>query len=635
MITESMKYYVLVSLLSLFYSCHSQPPSAENRVVETFWSSYGGDPGGNRYAPHGEINPDNVAQLEKAWTYRTGEIGEGSSIRQKLTFEATPIHFNEHLYLSTAYGKVIALDPTSGGEVWTYNPGIDRTASFSELTSRGVSSWTNPELEDDDPCKQCIVYGTIHSKLIKLDANTGIPCQGFGNSGVVDLYQGVFVPEPGDFQVTSPPAIIDNLAIVGSSIGDNFQANTGDGTVRAFELATGRLVWSWDPLGNERKNFNGKVGGANAWSIISADPKRDMVFVPTGSASPDFYGGFRPGDNRYANSVVALQASTGELLWHFQTVHHDLWDYDVAAQPALVDIRKDGEIIPAVVQATKTGNLFALHRETGKPIYPIDERPVPQTDIPGETTSPTQPFSTLPNLMGQKPMTRDNIWGVTDAERTKNYDYVKDLRNDGIFTPPSLQGSVLYPGNGSGVNWGSVAFDKERQLLIANTSRYATYVQLFATEEYDNIDDDGYEISRQRGAPYGMRRQTMISEEGNLMNPPPWGTLAAVNLSTGKMEWEIELGKSEEQPHGRANAGGSIVTQGGLIFIAATFDRKFRAYNIENGSLVWEDELPRCGIATPMSYKGKNGKQFIVIAAGGHGKIGAEIGDYLVAYALP
>lgn len=637
-------FYGKIQILSLtlficVVSCKAQ--NEERRVdvqkQSTSWSAYGGDAGGNRYVNTDQINLDNVKDLKLAWTIRTGELGQESRIKEKLTFEATPIFFNGMLYLSTSYGEVFALDPTTGEKNWSFDPKIDRNASFSELTSRGVSSWSDPDLEFDAECKRCIVLGTINSKLIKLDADTGRLCSNFGNDGIVDLYEGVYVPEPGDYQVTSPPAIINNLAVVGSSIGDNFQANTGSGVVRAFDLRNGNSVWSWDPLADERKNFTGPVGAANAWSIISADPERDLVFVPTGSASPDFYGGFRPGSNLYANSLVALQASTGELVWHFQTVHHDLWDYDVAAQPALVDIRKDNEVIPAVVQATKTGNLFVLHRETGVPIYPIEERAVPKSDIPGEYTSPTQPFSSLPNLMGQKPLNETTVWGKTEIERKQNAQFLSKLKNEGIYTPPSLEGSILYPGNGSGTNWGSVSFDTQNQLLIANTCRFATHVELFEESEYDSKRSNGgdFEVSRQRGAPYGMRRQTLISESGHLMNPPPWGTLAAVNLSTGKLQWEIELGKSKEKPYGLPNGGGSMVTKGGLVFIAATFDKKFRAFDVKDGSLVWETELPRCGIATPMSFEDENGKQFVVIVAGGHGKMGLEIGDFVLAFSLP
>ncbi|WP_430907882.1 pyrroloquinoline quinone-dependent dehydrogenase [Maribacter sp. 2-571] len=618
--------------------CLFQVVTAQEHVARApaSWYAYGGDAGGNRYVRSDQINSENVMDLKPAWTFRTGELGQNSSIAEKLTFEATPIFFDNRLYLSTSYGKVFALDPTSGTELWSYDPKIDRNASFSELTSRGVSSWTDPDLHADEACKKCIVLGTIHAKLIKLDAITGKPCKNFGKKGVVDLYEGVFVAEKGDYQTTSPPAIYQDLAITGSSIGDNFNADTGNGSVRAFSLRTGKLVWSWDPLAEARSTFKGPVGAANAWSVLSVDVARDLVFVPTGSASPDFYGGYRPGDNRYANSVVALKASTGQLVWHFQTVHHDLWDYDVAAQPALVEIRKDGKIIPAVVQATKTGNLFVLHRETGEPIYPIEERTVPQSDIPGEETAPTQPFSSLPNLMGQVPLTAATVWGKTPEERQKNARFIAKFRNEGLFTPPSVQGSVLYPGNGSGTNWGSVSYDMENQLLIANTCRFATLVELFEQDEFvgKRADSKGFEVSRQRGAPYAMRRRTMIGESGTLMNPPPWGTLAAVNLSTGQLEWETALGTSEDGLSGLPNAGGSIVTAGGLVFIAATFDKKFRAFSSADGTVLWETELPRCGIATPMSYVDKNGKQFVVIAAGGHGKMGPEIGDFLMAFSL-
>ncbi len=635
---EIFFFTFIVSLFLSFSSCQNEKGITQKSQSENYsgWYAYGGDNGGNRYASLNEINLDNIDKLKIAWTYRTGELGQGSVIKEKLTFEATPIIFNGLLYLPTAYGKVIALHPTTGEEVWSYDPQISRNTNFSELTSRGVSAWIDTQLQENQACRNCILLGTINAKLIKIDAVTGKVCKEFGEDGIVDLHDGIYAPSPRDHQITSPPAIIHDVVVVGSSIGDNWQADIGSGVVRAYDLRSGEKKWVWDPLGTSRKDFTGPVGAANAWSIMSTDPERDLVYIPTGSASPDFFGGLRPGDNRYANSIVALQASSGELVWHFQTVHHDLWDYDVAAQPALVDIEKNGEIIPALVQATKTGNLFVLHRETGKPIYPIEERPVPKSDIPEEYTAPTQPFSSLPNLMGQKPMTKENIWGATKKERLQNYEVIKDARYDGIFTPPSLKGTILYPGNGSGINWGSVAFDTENQLLIANTCRYATYVELFPAQEYDNMNanSEGYEVSKQDGTPYGMRRKTLISNNLQLMNPPPWGTLAAVNLSTGQLAWEIELGKSAGQPYGLPNAGGAMVTKGGLIFIAATLDSKFRAYNVKNGSLVWETELPRCGIATPMSYEDENGKQFVIIAAGGHGKIGVETGDFVVAFAL-
>ncbi|MBX2816533.1 MAG: pyrroloquinoline quinone-dependent dehydrogenase [Saprospiraceae bacterium] len=628
------------ALMLLLWTCTSSLTSTRQHsdgIVENdaSWSAYGGSSSGIRYVPHTQINPENVAKLQVAWQIQTGENGQGSAISEKLTFEATPIHYRQRLFVSTAYGKVLALDEIDGTVLWTFDPQIDRQSSFSELTSRGVSAWTDSTKRTTDPCKFCIVYGTIDARIIKLDALTGKRCGDFANEGMISLQEGVHVPEPGDYQITSPPCVVNDVVVVGSSIGDNFMADTGSGVVRGYGLKSGRLIWSWDPLAASRHESTGPVGAANAWSIFSADPARDMVYIPTGSASPDFFGGFRKGDNEHANSIVALRASTGEMIWGFQTVHHDLWDYDVAAQPALVDLQGDEETIPAVVQATKTGNVFVLHRETGQPLFPIEEVPVPSSRVPQEKTSPTQPFSSLPNLMGlDNPATEDAIKAMQQQSRE---DHIRRARYEGVFTPPDKEGTLMYPGNGSGVNWGSVCYHPEAQLLIANTSRYITYVQVFDEPRFNEVYavSDDFEVSRQRGAPYGMRRQTLISPKGVLMNPAPWGTLAAVNLAEGKLAWEIDLGATGPQDPGLPNAGGSIVTKSGIIFIAATFDRMLRAYHMDNGQLLWETELPRCGIATPMSYQGRNEKQYLVICAGGHGKIGTETGDFVVAYALP
>jgi quinoprotein glucose dehydrogenase len=611
-------------------SCSGFRDSAESPY--SGWYAYGGDAGGTRYAALDQIDRDNVKHLTQVWTYRTGELGQASPVQEKLTFEATPILFDGSLYLSTAFGKVIALDPATGEERWTHDPGIDRTRHYFEVTSRGVSAWHDREAGEDQLCAKRIFIGTIDARLIALDAATGKLCAQFGEMGQVDLAQGTAIekdPEWQLFHVTSPPAIIHDLVIVGTSIADNWQADTGSGVVRAYHARTGELRWAWDPL-PDKEAFTGPVGAANAWSIISADPGRDLVFVPTGSPSPDFYGGFRPGDNQYANSVVALRASTGEVVWHFQTVHHDLWDYDVAAQPALVTLRRDGRPIPAVVQATKMGSLFVLHRETGEPLFPVEERAVPQTDVPGERTWPTQPFSTLPQLMPLEPLTPDDAWGLTEAEREANREILARYRSEGIFTPPSLGGTVMYPGNASGVNWGSVAFDPERQLLVTNTSRYATLVQLIPRDGYEEArrSDDTHEFGFMDPAPYAVKRRD------TLIHPPPWGTLVVVDLSSGEKRWEVPLGDIRGRTVGLANAGGPIVTSGGLVFIGATRDNRFRAFDVETGALLWSAELPLCAIATPMTYMA-DGRQFVVTAAGGHGKSRLPTGDHVIAFALP
>ena len=593
------------------------------------WPAYGGDAGGNRYSPLTQVTPANVKGLQVAWTYRTGELGENAESGKSLTFEATPIHFDGRLHLSTSYGKVIALDPASGKEIWTYDAKIDRKMDYSEVTSRGVSSWRDAKATGEAANAACatrIFLGTIDARLIALDAKTGQPCAGFGAGGMVNLKTGVHTPSTeGDYQVTSPPAILGDHVIVGSSIGDNWNIDTGSGIVRAFDARTGAQRWSWQPVPRENAK-GGQVGAANAWSMMSVDAARDLVFVPTTSPSPDFFGGMRAGTNADANSVVALRGSTGERVWAFQTVHHDLWDYDLAAQPALVTVTHGGRQIPAVAQATKMGSIFLLDRLTGAPVWPVEERPVPKTDIAGETSSPTQPFTTKPrSLMPIGPITPETVWGINDQDRAECRALAAQYRSEGIFTPPSLRGTIMWPGNGSGVNWGSVAVDQSRQLLIANTSRYATLVQMIARADFDRMRTESakkgedYEYGAHRGAPFGMRRKTFAASTGVPCTQPPWGTLTVVDLATGDIKWEVPLGKVPDEHPRRAevgdqaigvpNSGGPLVTASGLIFIGATLDSYFRAVDLESGKELWSTKLPRAGIATPMTYQATDGRQ--------------------------
>ncbi|HEY5810154.1 MAG TPA: pyrroloquinoline quinone-dependent dehydrogenase [Povalibacter sp.] len=618
------------------------------------WSWYGGDPGGNRYAGDAQIHRRNVDRLQVAWTYRTGELGAGFARADKLSFEATPILVNETLYLSTPTNIVIALDAASGRERWRYDPQIPRGLHYSEATSRGVSWWNDTRADSSAPCSQRIFMGTLDARLLAVDAATGKPCTDFGSSGAVDLTQGVRVTERGDYLVTSPPTIYRDLVITGSAIGDNRAVELERGVVRAFDARTGALRWSWDPipagptatvLGWAERSAQ-RTGAANAWSTLSVDVGRGLLFVPTGSASPDFFGGERAGDNRYANSLVALRADSGQLIWHQQLVHHDLWDYDLAAQPLLIDIEREGKSIAAVVQATKTGMLFVFDRETGQPVFDIIERRVPQTDVKSEATAPTQPFPATPALVSHAAITAQDAWGLTFYDRGKCRDLIESYRSEGIFTPPSLRGSILSPGYAGGVNWGSLAFDNERQLIVAAVNHLPMVVTLIPRDQLERAKQAGdwphSEFARQEGTAYALRREPLMSPLGLPCTPPPWGTLAAVDLKRNAIRWQTVLGSTRDKTPwfvpaatlGMPNMGGPIATAGGLIFIAAATDNYLRAIDIDTGSELWKGRLPAGGQATPMSYT-LNGRQYVVVAAGGHGGLDTTRGDYVVAFALP
>lgn len=639
---------VLAALVAC--ACHGGPATAPSPVAVGDWVSYGRDALGSRYSPLAQIDTLSVKQLAVAWTYHTGETPIQTGKHR--SFEVTPIVVEGTMYIITPLARIIALDAETGRERWTYDAGLDRKLGFGDHASRGVSTWLDGTRAAGAPCRRRIIAATVDARLLALDARTGRPCDDFGTRGVVDLRIGLrnaprFTEE---YEETSAPAIIGDRIVVGSAVADNDRAEAASGEVRAYDVRTGARLWTWDPVPQDSSDpgfatWRGPrahhTGAANAWSVIAADPSRDLVFVPTGSASVDYYGGTRVGANRYANSIVALRASTGAVAWSFQTVHHDLWDYDNASPPALVTVEYGGRRRDAVLQATKTGQLFVLDRDTGEPIVPVAEMPVPRSTIPGEEAWPTQPQSAIGALSPQH-LAVDSAFGFTDAQRAGCRARIAALRNEGPFTPPSLEGSLLLPSNVGGAHWGGVAFDPAVQIAVVPVNTLAGVIKLIPRASFDTIHREthgriGAEFTRMAGTPYGMYRELLFSDDGVPCTPPPFGLLVGVDLRTGTIAWRTALGGPmgpSGSTLGTANLGGAITTAGGLTFIGATLDPVFRAFETRTGRELWHATLPAGAKATPMSFAGRDGRQFVVVAAGGDGGLFGN-GDAIVAYSLP
>jgi quinoprotein glucose dehydrogenase len=642
---------VLLGSLALLPAAQAQTRTTSD------WGYYGGDGFGRRFSSLDQINRGNVAQLAPVWTYRTGELGAGFARAGKLTFEATPVLAYGALYLETATNIVIALDPQSGKERWRFDPHIDRGRHYTEASARGVSLWEDRNPQAAPECRRRVFTGTLDARLLALDADSGRPCTQFGGIGSIDLASGVRVREAGAYLVTSPPAIYGNLVIVGSAIGDNRAVSVERGVVRAFDARSGELRWSFDPIPDSAGHAAAAewdaqqaraTGAANAWGLMTIDEEHGLVLIPTGSASPDYYGGLRLGSNRFANSLLVLDAATGRLVWHAQLVHHDLWDYDLAAQPVLGDLELTGAPVPAVIQATKTGMLYVFERTHGRALVPINEQPVPASHVPGEQAARTQPFSALPALLPLGPVRAQDAWGITFWDRAQCRARIAALRNEGPFTPPDLNGTLLVPGYLGGVNWGGIVFDEQRQRVIAAVNRLPLVVTLLSEQQYEEQSHSARfphaEFGRQSGAPYGMRREPLLSPWGLPCTAPPWGTLASIDLRRNRIVWQVPLGSTAGltpwfvpvRDFGTPNMGGPIATAGDLVFIGAALDSYLRAFDIETGRELWKYRLPAGGQATPMTYRaGPEQRQYLVISAGGHGVLGTPRGDYVMAFALP
>ena len=626
------------------------------------WPVTEGAPGGGRFSPLADIRRENVASLRVAWRYRHGDFFEGAfplRVNRGSAFESTPIVVDGRLFFTTPRNRVIALDPEDGRELWTFDPKLDRRAAYANMwINRGVAYWRDASAEG--PCSARVLLATLDARLVALDAASGAPCADFGRAGAVDLLDGIApVYDRFEYNVTSPATVVGDLVVVGSSIADTLRPDAPPGDVRAFDVRSGALRWTFHTIpragepGHETWETGTRLSGAaNVWSTITADPERGLVFLPVSTPSPDFYGGDRPGANLYSDALVALDARSGERRWHFQTVHHDLWDYDLAAPPTLVALRRDGREVAAVAQATKSGFVFVLDRDTGTPLFPVEERAAPASDVPGERAWPTQPVPTAPPPLVPQRLTEADLYAPTPEHREACRALLAALRNDGLFTPPSERGSIVYPFTGGGANWSGASWDPQRQRLFVPVQNAAHVIRLERVA--DRATGGGAAVRPLRGVSlrnlwwlltgrgtgeryrlHPTRGRTLFAHDGVPCNAPPWGRLVAVDLARGSIAWSVSTSTGPDDP-GSGGYGPALVTASGLVFHGGTQRPVLRVHDAESGARLATFELPAGLHAGPITYKLRpGGRQFLVVAAGGHVGIGSPLGDHVVAYTLP
>jgi quinoprotein glucose dehydrogenase len=639
----------------------SSVSSASSIVVD--WPVTEGAPGGGRFSPLTEITRENVTQLRVAWTYRHGDFWEGTfpvRVNRGSAFESTPIVVDDRLVFTTPRNRVIVLDPETGRELWNFDPELEEGRAYPNMwINRGVAYWRD-EAAASGACVRRVFLATLDARLIALDAATGRPCSDFGAAGEVDLRVGIApLYDDWEYNVTSPGTVVGDLIVVGSSIADTLRPDSPPGDVRAFDVRTGALRWTFHTLphpgepGYETWETGIALSGAaNVWSTITADLERGLVFLPVSTPSPDFYGGDRVGVNLYSDSVVALEAATGQVRWYFQTVHHDLWDYDLAAPPVLVTFERDGKPVDAVAQATKHGFLFVLDRDTGTPLFPVEERPAPPSDLPGERTWPTQPVPLAPPPLVSQRIDADALYAPTPEHLEACRERLAELRNDGLFTPPSLRGSIVHPFTGGGANWSGASWDPGRQLLFVPVQNLAHVIQLEKVAEHAR--GGGAKVKplhgiglrtlwwlltgRGTGEAYRLHPlsgRTLFQHDGVPCNPPPWGRLVAVDLAHGTIAWSASTSVAADDPGG-ASYGPALATASGLVFHAGTQRPVLRVHDSETGERIASFDLPAGLHAGPISYRLRpGGKQFLLIAPGGHIGLGSQLGDYVIAYTLP
>ncbi len=625
------------------------------------WPTYAGAEGGTRYSPLNQINRSNVEDLEIAWVYNTGHLERAPQLRPMVGFQVTPILLPEEagrpLVLCDPLNRIMALDPASGEERWLFDPEIDLRPFAGRFNCRGVTYWRDPGAAEADACAHRLILATNDRRLAAVDARNGEPCEGFGEGGFVDVTPIILELQPANqlltMQLNSPVAVVNGVIVVGGTADKFRDASSMNGAVRAFSARTGEHLWTFDTLirepADDPESSAWHVGGANAWINFSWDSEHDLVFIPTASPAPNFYGGKRPGDNLYANSVIVLRAATGELVWHYQVLHHDLWDWDLPTNPILAEITRDGEKVPVAVQLTKQGMVFTFHRYTGEPFFEIEERPVPTDGLPEDDVSPTQPFPVKPPPLVKHGIGPEDAWGLTPYDRNECRELIESMRYGPIYTPPTTEFTLMMPNVGGGMNWGGGAFDPNSNILVTPVGQSPYRLRLIPNEEIDpvagRLPTAGLPIGPPgyiEGTDYGLEQGPLFSPFMMPCTAPPWAKLVAVDMAAGEILWEQPLGLVDKLAPvpiplrwGTPYAGGPIATGGGVVFIGATADERFRAYDTETGELLWEFEGPTSANATPMTYMA-GGKQYVVVATGGHNWVYPyKKGDSVVAYSLP
>ncbi|MDG5498430.1 glucose/quinate/shikimate family membrane-bound PQQ-dependent dehydrogenase [Marinobacter sp. BGYM27] len=636
-------------------------------VPEGDWISYGRSNLGQRYSPLDQITPENVGQLELAWQYRTGDR-KGPNDVTETTYEATPLKVGNTLYLCTPHNWLVALDADTGKKRWVYDAKVPAESQRQHQTCRGVSylppadsttavaaagnseaqALTPAEALDSKVCDAQLFMPTSDARLIAVDPATGARCSNFAEDGVLDLMHNMPFKQNGYYYATSPPVVANGKIVVAGSVNDNYDINSPSGVIRAYDVKTGELQWNWDsgnpdetaPIG-EGETY--ATSSPNSWSVASADEELGLIYLPMGNRTPDQLGMYRsPAEEKYATSVVALSLETGKPAWVQQFVHHDLWDMDTPAQPSLVDIKTANGVEPGLVVPTKQGDVYVLNRKTGEPIIPITEKPAPKGAIPGDHTAETQPVSGL--SFTPPKLTESDMWGASAIDQMICRIQFRSLRYDGRYTPPSEQGTIVYPGNFGVFNWGGIAVDPERQVMFGMPLYMAFTSRLVPKDGGEptgpmNVGEQG--LNENAGAEYSVELKPFMSPVGVPCQQPPWGYVAGADLRSGEIKWKHKNGTIKDMTPlsiplklGVPGIGGPIITGGGVAFLGATVDNYLRAYNVTDGEQLWEARLPAGGQATPMTYLNSKGEQMVVIVAGGHGSIGTTIGDYVMAYKL-